>query len=80
MPGKFSTLVCSGCSTEHEIHTGAAARTVRGRSALGGSRLVEPRPGVDGFEGSEELLEGPCPRCDTTITKEDSDGVLGNWD
>jgi hypothetical protein len=75
MPGNFFTLVCSGCSAEHEIHTGAGAL-----EPWAGRVWFEPRPGVDGFEGSEELLEGPCPRCGTTITKADTNGILGNWD
>ena len=40
-------------------------------------RLVPLRPGD---ADAEENLEGPCPRCSTTITLADSDGMIGLWD
>jgi predicted RNA-binding Zn-ribbon protein involved in translation (DUF1610 family) len=43
-----------------------------------GKVWFEPRPDVVIGE-EDEHLEGPCPRCGTTITLADKNGVLGPW-
>lgn len=63
-PGEESER-CPTCAGELEPWTGRV--------------WFEPRAGEPDAD-SVERYEGPCPKCGTTLTKADCDGMLGLWD